>query len=125
MGLWETAKNDIKAITTNTDEWGKSATFTAPDSTTVTVNVLPTKHWTGWTEDGERVSDKYGSIAVSEDVLTSAGYPVRTNNEVNLENHRVSVADSTDTVKNYTILEWYPDEAVGLIICILGDFVNT
>lgn len=124
MGLWETAKNDIANITTNTDEWGKSATFTAPDSTTATVNVLPTKHWTGWSEDGARVSSKYGSIAVSESILEAAGYPVRIDDEVNLENHRVSVEDSTDTVKNYTILEWYPDEAVGLIVCILGDFEN-
>jgi hypothetical protein len=124
MSLYDTAKADIESITSNTDEWGKLATFTAPTAEVETVAVIHNKHHTGFNELGERVNSKYASIAVSESNLDFYGYPVRNaDGEVDFKGHLVSIADSTDIVKNYVVREWYPDETVGLIVLILGDYI--
>lgn len=123
MSLYDTAQNDIKNITSNTAEWGKTATFTAPGGATETVALIHNKHHTGFNELGERVNTKYGSVAVSETNLNANGYPVRdASGEVNLAGHLVDVADSTGDVKKYVVREWYQDETIGLIVVILGDY---
>ncbi len=124
-GLIEQAKADVLAITSNPDEFGISMTFTAPEpgNETATVVGLHTKHYIGINEEGIAVNTKNAHISVSESLLTDAGYPVRniTSGEVVLKNHKVSVKDSTGVVKNYVIEEWFPDETIGLIVCILGE----
>ena len=124
MSLYDTAKADIESISSNTDEWGKTALFTAPapGSETKTVSVIHNLHHTGFNEHGERVNSKYGSIAVSESNLDADGYPVRIDNKINLANHRIDIADSTGTTRNYIVREWYQDETIGLIVVILGDY---
>jgi len=123
MGLLDQVKIDVQSITTDVDGFSQSATFTAPEGATVTINILHAKHHTGYSEDGERVNTKYASIAVAEKSLSDLSYPLRNaQSEVDFESHRVDVADSTGIVKNYVISEWYPDETVGLIVLILGDF---
>ena len=42
--------------------------------------------------------------------------------EATLKNHRVSISDSTNNVKEYLVSENYPDEKLGLIVLILVDF---
>ena len=124
MSLYDTAKADIESITSNTDEWGKTATFTAPTAETATVALIHNKHHTGFNELGKRVNSKYGSIAVSESNLTADGYPIRdADGEINLAGHLIDVADSTGVVQNYVVREWYQDETIGLIVVILGDYL--
>ncbi|KKN54307.1 hypothetical protein LCGC14_0593620 [marine sediment metagenome] len=120
MGLIDRAKSDIKAITSNPDEFGVSMTFTAPSGETATLNGLHSKHHMSMDTDGNMISSKNAHISVSEELLTAQNYPVRKAGEVNLKNHRVSVKDSTGISKDYVIREWYPDETIGLITCILG-----
>jgi hypothetical protein len=68
------------------------------------------------------VNTKNAHIAISEKFLSDASYPYRNlSGEVSLKNHRIAVADSTGLVKNYVIREIFPDETIGLIVCILGD----
>lgn len=125
MGLIAQAKADIEAITSNLDEFGVSMTLTAPapGNETVTLVGLHTKHRVSLDTEGNFVNAKNAHISISEKFLTDADYPVRNDRgEVFLFNHRVSVADSTGTAKEYVIREWMPDESVGLIVCILGDF---
>jgi hypothetical protein len=123
MGLVEQAKADIKTITSNLNDFGVSMTFTAPTSETATITGLHTKHHMAYTPEGERVNTKIASVAISEDLLTASSYPVRNSaGEVNMSGHLVSVADSTGSVKNYICNEWFPDEAVGIIVLILGDY---
>lgn len=123
MGLIEQAKADIQQITSNPDEWGVQITLAAPTSETCVITGLHTKHHLGINSDGQRANSKTASISFSEQLLVDAGYPVRNSaGEVSLRNHKVSVKDSTGISKEYHINEWFPDEAIGLIVCILIDF---
>jgi len=124
MSLVDQAKKDIEDITSNTSEWAKTADFTAPNGVIQeNVTVIHAKHHTGFTENGERVNTKYASVAVSEDNLNFYNYPIRdANDDVDMAGHRVDIADSTGVVKNYIVREWYPDEMVGLIVLILGEY---
>lgn len=126
MGLIAQAKADIEAITSNTDEFGVAMTLTAPAAVggnVLAIVGLHTKHHIGIDTEGNYVNTKNANATFSEKFLTDASYPVRNSNgEVVLTGHKVSVKDSTGSVKEYVIREWFPDETVGLIRCILGDF---
>lgn len=82
-----------------------------------------TKHWINFESDGNPINSKNAHICIDETLLTEAGYPLRNSDqEVHLKNHRVAVKDSSGIVKNYIVNEWFPDETLGLIVCILGDY---
>lgn len=91
--------------------------------TTLQTTGWATKHWINFDSDGNAINSKNAHICIDEQVLSDAGYPVRNSNqEISLRNHRVSVADSSGIVKEYSIIEVFPSETFGLIACILGDF---
>lgn len=122
MGLIDQAKSDIKDITSNPDEFGVSITFAAPTGEIATLNGLHSKHHMSIGTDGNMINSKNAHISVSEELLTAQNYPVRDiKGEVNLKNHKIKVKDSTGIIKDYIIREWFPDETIGLITCILGD----
>lgn len=121
--LTDQAKADIEQITSNLDEFGITISLTSLTNVTVDVKGLHTKHHTDIDTDGNLVNTKNAHIAISEKFLTDAGYPVRNSaGEVSLFNHKVTVKDSTGLNKQYVIREFFPDETIGLIVCILGDF---
>lgn len=129
MGLIERAKLDAQTFTTNTNDFGVSITLTKPASVgspevSATVRGYHTKHHTSWDpESGEVIDGKRAHICVSEEELDAQSYPVRnTDQEVAMVGHRVSVADSTEVVKNYIVRQTFPDETLGLIVMILGDY---
>ena len=123
MGAIQQMMDEALAITTSLDGWAVEMTFTAPDLTTAAITGLHTKHHMGFDTDGNRVSAKNAHVSFSEKVLTDLAYPVRNaKGEVTLIGHLVAVKDSTGFVKNYIIRETYPDETIGLIVCILGDY---
>lgn len=137
MGLLDIARTDVKRITTDLNGFAVLMTFKTPaagpfdytfdetfnNSQMFTMKGLHTKHHLGINgETGQRANTKQVSVTVDEIYFTEIGYPVRdANGEVNLRDHQVSVKDSTDNVKDYVIREWYPDETLRLIVCILGD----
>ena len=121
MGLIEQAQQDIKDITTNLDGWGVDMKLVAPDLTELDLQGLHAKHHMGYDTEGNMVNTKNAHVSISEDILADAGYPYRdANDEVNLNGHLVTVKDSTRLDITYIIREWYPDETIGLIVCILG-----
>ncbi len=122
MGLIDQAKSDIKDITSNPDEFGVSITFTAPTGEIAIINGLHSKHHMSMDTEGNMINGKNAHISVSEELLTAQNYPVRKDGEVKLNDHKVSVKDSTGISKNYVIREGFPDETIGLITCILGSF---
>jgi hypothetical protein len=124
MGLIEQARADFEAFTSDSvNAFAVPITFSSPTGIIVTVNGIHTKHHLGLSEEGEMVNAKKASLTVSEQLLTAQNYPVRNSQgSVNLAGHQVKVADSTGTLCTYAIREWFPDEALGLITCILGDF---
>lgn len=81
------------------------------------------KHWINFETDGSASNSKNAHITLDEAELVAKDYPVRNaDKEVYLFNHRVSTPDSSGVTKEYVIKEWYPDETLGLIACILGDY---
>lgn len=125
MGLLDQIKNDVKNITTNLNMFGVAITFVSNDSppSTCTVAGTTTKHRLTTDRDGAAFNGRNASCSVSEQVLLDEGYPVRNEDgEVDLKGHKVTFKDSTGTNSTYMIESWYPDEKVGLIVCILGDY---
>jgi len=84
------------------------------------------KHWINFDTDGNAANSKNAHICLDEDLLIAASYPVRNSDqEVFLRKHKVITKDSTGIEKNYVVNEWFPDETLGLIVCILGDYDTT
>lgn len=125
MSLTDRARRDIAAQSSNKNGWGVELIFLAPNNETATIAGIHTKHHLGVSEEGTIVNSKTAFVSFSEDVLKAANnnYPIRNSaGEVALKNHRVNVKDSTDTVKNYVINGWFPDEKLGYILLSLGDY---
>lgn len=125
MGLMDEIKQDVKDITSNSNEFGVSITFTAPTGETATVVGTASKHFMNFDFDtGKNVNSQNAHVTVSEEVLIDADYPVRNPaGNVNMRNHRVSYIDSTGVTGTYVITEQFPDQAIGLIVFILGNRV--
>jgi hypothetical protein len=120
MSLIDQAKADTRQITSNSNEFARSCVFVAPTGETATVNAIVNQHHTAYNEMNERINAKISSIAVSESLLTDAGYPTRNaDGDVYFRLHRVT-ADGQD----YVCREWFTDDTVGLIVLILGEWVG-
>lgn len=119
-------RRDAKKMITS-GGFEEQITLSTPNSSnTITLTGLTSKHFITFDTDGSTVNSKNAHICIDEDILTNASYPVRNaKGEVNLMKHRVSCKDSTGIVKNYVINQNYPDETLGLIVCILADFTNS
>ena len=124
MGLIEQAVKDLNKFSSNeTSGFAVPGSFTAPNGVMATVGCISVKHHYSLNEEGKQVNAKVASFSVSESLLTALSYPVRnSSNEVYLEGHQVKIKDSSGLLCMYVIREWYPDEALGLITCKLGDF---
>lgn len=138
MGILDLARADAKRITTDLNGFAVLMTFKTPTSGSFdysfdfsfnssqmfTLTGLHTKHHQGINgETGQRINTKTASVTVDENKFNDVGYPVRNaNREVDLRDHQVAVKDSTGVVCTYVVREWFPDEALGIIVCILGDF---
>ena len=124
MNLLNQAAKDIKIITGNGNDFGVPIKFTSKkDAKVVTVNGLRNQIHLGVDGNGNTVFSKNSTIAVSESLLTDAGYSVRnTAGEVDMKNDLVNVADNTGTMRSYIIKSKMPDETVGLIVFVLEDY---
>lgn len=124
MGLLAQARQDIAAITTDLEGFGVSMLLVAPNGETATVTGLHSKRRLAVLLNGEAVNSKVAHVSFSEAVVLAANpdYPIRRGLEVNLFDHKVTVKDSTNTDCTYVLREWFPDETLGLITCILGDY---
>lgn len=139
MGLLDRARQDAQRITANLNGFAVVMTFIVPGTnglavydetydesydgqlTQKTINGLHSKHHMQLDTQGQRENGKNAHVSFSESLMT--GYPIRdASGEVNMARHKVRVVDSTGTAITYVINQWYPDETLGLIVCILGDF---
>jgi len=123
MSLVDRAKSDWQQFTTNTTGgFGTAITLTAPNSTQLSIVGLATKHHIGIGLDGEMVHTKNAHISFSEKQLIDAVYPYKNaGGEVNLSGHKATWIDSRGSSITYVIREFFPDETIGVILCILGD----
>jgi hypothetical protein len=124
MGLMDEIKQDIQDITGNSNEFGVAITFTNPDNTqTITVTGTASKHYMQFDfESGKNVNSQNAHVSVSEQVFISNNYKIRNaSGKVSMKKHRVSYVDSVGVSGSYEVIEAFPDEAIGLIVFILGE----
>lgn len=116
------AKKDSRRIITS-GGFEENIELTNPKTgLTVKLTGFATKHWITY-DDGQQVNSKNAHVCISESDLNDLSYPVRNDKkEIALLNHIVSFKDSSDEVKFYAVKENYPDETLGLIVCILMDY---
>ena len=124
MNAYERAKRDIERITGNANGWGAEILMTAPDGITkVKLNGIHAKIHLGVNTEGVAVNSQKAHISISEKFLTDANYPIRNaKGEVDLRDHRFTIKDSTGIKKNYVVNQFFPDETIGLISCILEKY---
>ncbi len=120
MDILSRAKADIEKITTGGD--GVQMTLIAPGGEQASVTGFHTRHNMRFDpETGVFRNSLNAHVSFSERFLTEASYPVRNNSgDVALSNHKVLVNDGTGTEKKYTIKEFWPDDKLGFIVCILS-----
>lgn len=121
--LIELAKRDAKRFVTS-GGFEEPLTISTPNGLLkIALTGWATKHHITFDNEGNQVNAKNVHVTLNEELLTSLGYPVRNaRGEVNLMGHLVSFADSSKLIKNYIVRENYPDEVLGLIVLILGDY---
>lgn len=121
--LFDIIKRDAKMIV-NSGGYEIDIEIRTPDnSLTVNITGWAVKHFGSFDSDGNQVNTKVVRATVDEDVLIALGYPVRNaRKEVSMNRHFVSFADSTGELKHYIVRENFPDENLGLIMLILGDY---
>lgn len=121
MSLLDTARMDAKNIVQG--EFSSPCTITNPQrSVSVSLSALATKHHIIINPDtGQPINAKNAHICLSETKLNELGYITRVNGDVSLVGHFINVSDSTGIVKKYKISETWPNETLGLIVCILQD----
>lgn len=137
MGLKDQARALIAQITTDTDNgWADDITLLSPggisfdptfDTTfgmSVSIKGLHSKHHLGIDlETGNHINEKKAHISFTEQQVVALGFPIRdASGEVNMARYLCKVKDSTGVLSLYVVEQWFPDETVGLIVCILGDY---
>jgi len=124
MGLIAQSRIDIKNIVENANDFGVPMTLLAPDyGETAVINGLHSKTHLQIDTDGNPVNAKNAHISFHENATGIGDYPIRNAaGEVDLKDHKVTVADSTGLNITYKIEDTYPNETTGLIVCLLGDF---
>jgi len=117
------ARRDSKFFITK-GGFEESITITTPSrDKAVSLTGFATKHFINFDSDGLPINSKNAHICINENDLVSLGYPVRNaKGEVNLLKHIIDYPDSTGVIKKYVVRENFPDETLGLIVCILNDY---
>lgn len=121
--LFQLAKRDSRKFVTKGGFEETITIVTPAKDKTLTLTGFATKHHINFDSDGNQINSKNVHICISESDLVANSYPVRNaKNEIFLLKHLVSFPDSSGVVKNYVVRENYPDETLGLIVLILGDY---
>ena len=120
--LLDKARRDSKKYVT-AGGFHEDITLATPDGfTTLQTTGFVSKHWINFDTDGNAINAKNAHICVDQTALEAANYPYLKDKEVHLYKHRVTTKDSSGNNKEYVVNEHYPDETLGLIVCILGDY---
>lgn len=124
MGVLDFAIEDYEDFMS--DEVGASIpmTITTPDgSTTADIRGLGMSHHLSFDTEGQMVNTKQSHVSIHENVLIKAGYPVRNDKDVvSLHKHKIEFADHRNVIKPYLIIQAFPDETLGGITCMLGEY---
>lgn len=129
MSILENARLNMQKFMGDTNGFAVPITLKTPDEATVVlVNGVHTKtHMAFNPLTGEEMDSKMASVAIAEQQLIDQGFPVIRNvvGDVNLNGTLVDVVDSSGVEKSYVVTRVYPDEMLGLLVFILGDYKTT
>lgn len=120
MDLLAAIRTDMQTITQG--EFSVLINVTPPESTvSISVRGLASKfHFQINPDTGLPANSKKAYCSMSETILENAGITVRNSNgEVCLLGYKVEWVDCTGESKTYKIVENFPDETLGLIVCML------
>lgn len=120
MNIYELAKIDAQRITGNPNEFGVALTITPPEGEGKVVYGTATKHHLSYDTEGTAISSMRTSCTFSEANSIAAGLNIRTNNKVDLKKWKVKYTDMAGIEATYIVNDTFPDEMLGLIVCILG-----
>lgn len=109
-------------------DWGRLSqssfdldlTFTAPNTQTATAKGIGTNRFVPMITDGQDAYTRQVHIGISEAAIlaNNANYPTRDSSDlVYLIGHRVSFFDARGVTINYKIINHFPDDTVGMIMC--------
>ena len=122
MSIIDQARRDLLQITTSATGFSVPLIITTPAGTPFQVRGLAKKHHLSIDGDGVVVNSKNASVSIAEDALKAVGYPVRNSRgEVMMMGHTVTYEAVPGLPMQYSILEHFPDEALGLIVFILAE----
>lgn len=126
MGLLDRARADARKILGDLAGWATMLTFTSPLGEIITIpGTFFKRTLTVMTGDGTPSNARQIHITFSETEMIAAYYEIRNaEGKVHLEGHLVSCADSTGITHTYIIREWHPDETLGIVRCMLGDYTE-
>lgn len=121
MGLVDTAKRDTLMINTDLNGWGVIQNWTHPVAgQLLTITGRHVKHHLTFDEFGNSVNSKKASCTFSEQSMINGLYNIRNaSGEVTMKGHLVQIKDSTGNFYKYKVKEFFPDEVLGQIVCIL------
>ena len=105
----------------------ETISISTPPNATIPVSIettgLASKHWINYDENGVPIDTKNAHVCVSESEMLEKGLIVRNSNEeVYMIGYRISVRDSSNQLKEYVVTQQHPNETLGLIVLILGDY---
>ena len=94
---------------------------------TATIKGIGTKHQIQVDTDGLPYNAPNVHISFCEAVLAEANpaYPIRNGEDVIMKDQLVSFEDSTGTQRLYQITETFPDQTVGVIVCMCATYERT
>ena len=81
-----------------------------------------TVHWHNFDTDGNSVNSKNAHVSIIEDDLKANNFNYRKNKEVHLKGCKIIYKVDSEIERKYEIIEWMPDESLGIIALILGDY---
>jgi hypothetical protein len=124
MGLLDRARKDARKILGDLAGWATMLTFTSPGGEVTTINgTFFKRNVAVLSGDGTPSNARQIHITFAEAEMIAAYYDIRnTAGVVDLQDHLVSCADSTGVAHSYVIREWHPDETLGIVRCMLGDY---
>lgn len=122
--ILQAAIQDAKKFTTSGGFETDIIIENPPGSIQANLKGLAAKHHISFDTEGNPINSKNVHISIDENQLVASNYPVRVNNEISLLGHKITYADSTGNTRQYLIEQTLPDEVLGLIVCILGDYTS-
>jgi len=123
--MQERARRDMRRFTADDSGFfAVSCVIKTPDvGTSIVVKGLHTRHWMGFDPDGVAVHTAIASLGVAEQQFIDGGFVIRdSNDEVGMKGFLIDAPDSNGNIKNYVLREVFPDENLGLLILILGEY---